>query len=152
MMTDPAIAPRRYLADTNVLVAISLGNDDVNKRMEQLERAPSQFFIGLQNLCEFWNVSTRPSTNNGLGLSPEFTLRAIERIQLGFEVLPETNVVLREFTEILRTHRIWGKQIYDAKLVALLRAHSLDGIITFNARDFVRYAGANPISPSAQVP
>jgi len=139
-------APARYL--TNVLIAISLGNEDVIAHMAHLERAPSRFYVGLQNLCEFWNVSTRPSVNNGLGLSPEFTLRAIERIQLGFEVLLETNNFLKELTKILRAHRISGKQIYDAKLVALLNAHSLDGIITLNSTDFIRYSGANPINPS----
>jgi predicted nucleic acid-binding protein len=151
MTSSPTVGTRRYLTDTNVLVAISLGNDEVNKRMDQLERAHSRFFIGLQNLCEFWNVSTRPALNNGLGLSPEFTWRAIERIQLGFEVLPETTGVLKEFNDLVQTYRISGKQIYDAKLVALLKAHSLDGIITFNVSDFVRYAGANPISPSEQM-
>jgi hypothetical protein len=117
--------------------------------MEEMERAPSRFCIGLQNLCEFWNVSTRPAVNNGLGLSPEFTLRAIERIQLGFEVLPETVAVIAELTRILNAHRVWGKQIFDAKLVALLRAHLLDGMITFKVRDFVQYHGANPTRPSA---
>jgi predicted nucleic acid-binding protein len=42
-MTSPLDPPRRYLVDTNVLVAISLGNDAVNKWMEEMERAPSQF-------------------------------------------------------------------------------------------------------------
>ena len=124
-MTDPAFSPKRYLVDTNVLVAISLGNDDVNDRMTELERAPSRFFVGLQNLCEFWNVSTRPAANNA---------------------------VLRELMVLLRAHRVSGRQIHDARLAALILAYSLDGVVTFNTRDFVRYAGTNPIGPTAATP
>ncbi len=149
-MSSSPDTEKRYLVDTNVLLAIAQGDAAVIGWMAALEKSPARFFIGLQNICEFWNVSTRPADKNSLGLSPEFTLRAVERIRLGFRVLPENEAVIDEMITTLQAHRISGKQIYDAKLVALQRAHHLDGIITSNQRDFLRYSGANPISPAGQ--
>ena len=139
---------KRYLTDTNILVAVSLGDREVLSALDKLEQLPSHFVISLQNVCEFWNVSTRPDGKNGLGLSPDFTRRALDKIQLGFEVLPETDAVRQELLALLQEHRIRGKQIYDARLAATVRAHRLDGILTFNERDFLRYPGVNPIRPS----
>ena len=140
---------KRYLVDTNVLIAIALGKSEVLHFMDRYEQEAALFFITLQNVCEFWNVSTRPEANNGLGLSPEFTMRALERLQLGFKVLPETDAVEFHLLNLLLEHKVRGKQIYDARLAATVRAHSLDGILTLNNRDFLRYTDVNPILPRA---
>ena len=140
---------KRYLVDTNVLIAIALGKSEVVQFIDLYQQDDAVFFITLQNICEFWNVATRPEANNGLDLSPEFTMRALERLQLGFKVLPETSAVERELLQLLREHKVRGKQIYDARLAATVRAHNLDGILTLNHRDFLRYADVNPILPSA---
>jgi len=42
----------------------------------------------------------------------------------------------------------WGSQVYDARLVASMTVYGVGRILTFNARDFVRY-GIEVIEPSA---
>lgn len=140
---------KRYLTDTDVLIAISLGRSGVIEAMDQRRKEPATFFMTLQNICEFWNVATRPKPNNGLGLSPELTRRAVDRLQLGFKLLPETAAVQDELLQLLREHKVRGKQIYDARLAATVRGYKLDGILTLNARDFMRYGGVIPIVPNA---
>ena len=140
---------KRYLLDTNVLVALSLSNAETIAFVDRCKDEPARFCTTLQIVCEFWNVCTRPKENNGLGLSPEFTLRALDRLRLGFPVLPDTEDAHQELLHLLRQHKVRGRQIYDARLAAAVRAHKLDGILTYNIRDFVRYGNINPFSPSA---
>ena len=140
---------KRYLTDTNVLVAMSLSNAETIAFVDRCKEEPAQFFTTLQIVCEFWNVCTRPEENKGLGLSPEFTLRALDRLRLGFPVLPDTEGAHQELLLLLSQHKVRGRQIYDARLAAAVRAHKLDGILTYNLRDFARYGNINPFSPSA---
>ena len=140
----------RYLTDTNVLIALSLEREDTIRFMEQRRQLGALFFTTLQIVCEFWNVCTRPKDNNGLGLSPEFTVRALDRLRIGFPTLPDTDFVRRELLQLLRDHKVRGKQIYDARLAASVLAHQLDGILTYNDQDFVRFPGVHPISPKTQ--
>lgn len=36
-------------------------------------------------------------------------------------------------------YSVSGKNAHDARLVAAMRVHGIDSILTFNAQDFVRY-------------
>ncbi len=71
------VAPR-YLVDTNILLRMaypalvqhSLCQDTVAR----LVYSDTSLFFCLQNAAEFWNVSTRPERNIGLGL-PQHVVR-----------------------------------------------------------------------------
>jgi predicted nucleic acid-binding protein len=42
---------------------------------------------------------------------------------------------------------VQGKQAHDARLVAAMKRHSINQILTFNTADFARYAEITAISP-----
>ena len=58
-----------YLVDTGVLLRLLNRADpahhDVRGCFRNLRAAGDQFAVALQNVAEFWNVSTRPSSARG---------------------------------------------------------------------------------------
>jgi predicted nucleic acid-binding protein len=46
-------------------------------------------------------------------------------------------------------HAISGKQVHDARLAAIMEAHGVASILTFNTRDFSRYPGLTATDPAA---
>lgn len=43
-----------------------------------------------------------------------------------------------------------GVNVYDARLVAVMRVHELTHILTFNTKDFTRYANEiTPVHPAS---
>jgi predicted nucleic acid-binding protein len=45
-------------------------------------------------------------------------------------------------------HDVKGVQVHDARLVAAMRIHGIDRILTYNPSDFRRYEGIAAIQPS----
>jgi predicted nucleic acid-binding protein len=76
-----------YLADTNILIRFLLLNDPAYRAIRQavrtLKARGEQIVTTPQNMIEFWNVCTRPTTvRGGLGLNveaSEMRLRLLER-------------------------------------------------------------------------
>jgi predicted nucleic acid-binding protein len=44
-------------------------------------------------------------------------------------------------------HNVIGAKVHDTHLVATMKVHGLDRILTFNMRDFGRYEGVTAIHP-----
>ncbi|MFO0805333.1 MAG: hypothetical protein U0791_19690 [Gemmataceae bacterium] len=53
-----------------------------------------------------------------------------------------------EWRRLVHTHAVRGKQVHDAKLVALMQANGLTHIMTLNGADFARYPGLVIIDPT----
>ena len=57
----------------------------------------------------------------------------------------------------METFRVWrrlvveygvmGAKVHDARLVAIMKVHGLDQILTFNGQDFGRYEGVMAVHP-----
>jgi predicted nucleic acid-binding protein len=85
------------LVDTNILLrsiepshpqhAVAVG------AVSQLLAESTPVYFTLQNIAEFWNVATRPVSNNGLGLSIPSTLGEVEKIEGLLTLLPDTPAV-----------------------------------------------------------
>jgi predicted nucleic acid-binding protein len=71
-----------YLVDTNVLLCSVQKSHPMEpaaaNSIELLLRERQTVVITPQNLIEFWCVATRPTINNGLGLSIDGAVRRIE--------------------------------------------------------------------------
>ena len=72
----------------------------------------------------------------------------IEILSRLFQVLPAHPRVLAEWQRLVTTFTVTGKQTHDAHLAAIIRAHSLDAILTFNVRDFERYRPITVLDPT----
>jgi predicted nucleic acid-binding protein len=136
------------LLDTNVLARLANSTDAqhaaaVRATME-LHRRGEVLYITAQNLIEFRNVGTRPQSLNGLGLS----IAEVEAKAAGFEatfpLLPETPDIYPAWKAIIGLLGVIGKQVHDARLVAVCHVHSVTHLLTFNVSDLTRFATAPP--------
>lgn len=104
-------------------------------------------FITLQNVSEFWNVCTRPLDKNGLGFSITQTDAELSIIEQVFDLLPDTIDVYKNWRELVVNHSVLGVQVHDAKIVAAMKAHNIQYLLTFNAKDFKRFTEITAIEP-----
>jgi len=133
----------KILIDTNVLVrSVERGHPLLRIARDALRHLYEQnheLYVATQNISEFWNVCTRPAKLNGLGGSVEAVSRLTSRLEGLFTVLPESMETFRQWRRLIVAHGVKGAKVHDARLAATVIAYKLDGILTFNADDFVRF-------------
>jgi predicted nucleic acid-binding protein len=106
--------------------------------------------FSLQNAAEFWGVCTRPATaRGGLGLDTAQTERRLGMIEHVFSLLTEPSSDYPIWRQLVVAHSVQGKQVHDARLVALMQAHGITHVLTLNAADFTRYPGIVAIDPAS---
>jgi predicted nucleic acid-binding protein len=133
-----------YLLDSGILLRLIDKRDSLHSLIEdavdKLIIRQETLLVTTQNLAELWNVATRPIANNGLGLSTADVKYLYEET-----VVPICSVVAEgenthvEFLRLLSQYRVVGKQVHDARLVAMMLAWQIENILTLNDRDFRRY-------------
>ena len=145
----------RVLVDTNILVRNAQPNHPLwsqsTRAVSKLIRQNDAVFFCSQNIAEFWNVATRPTALNGLGLSHEEALREVNSIEKLLSLLPDVPAVYTTWKEIVRDHRVQGVKVYDARLVAIMSVYAVENILTFNGVDFKRYSHIAALHPSTVV-
>jgi predicted nucleic acid-binding protein len=143
----------KWLADTNILLR-SLQTShpvygDVARAVDILLARGDELCVIAQNLIEFWAVATRPIANNGLGLTLTRATQELTNLKASFPVLPDTADILSEWEQLVVKHQVLGKQVYDARLVAAMRVHSVTHLLTFNIADFKRFTTVTAVSPQS---
>lgn len=66
-----------------------------------------------------------------------------------FLLLAEPLDILDRWLNLVRQHGIVGRQVHDARLVALAIAHGIEHILTINTSDYTRYSMITAVHPSA---
>jgi predicted nucleic acid-binding protein len=119
--------------------------------LHDLTAAGVALLVAPQNLIEFWAVATRPLAANGLDLTPAQAATEIGNFKAAFRLLPDSAAIFTEWERLAATYAVRGKQAHDTRLVAVMKAHGVGRILTFNAGDFSRFAGegVSTVSPAA---
>ena len=105
-----------------------------------------------QVIYEFWVVCTRPAGEHGLGMTTsDASVEQMRALSL-FGLLPDTPEIFAEWQKLVVRQDVKGKPAHDARLVAAMRVHSIEAVLTFNGADFRRYLGINVIAPESLVP
>jgi predicted nucleic acid-binding protein len=145
----------KYLLDTNLLLRLtdskSPHNQTAAQAIARLLSSGDQVFITAQNLLEFWAVATRPVDANGFGWPHERSAAELELIQSRFPMLEDTAEIFRICLDLIKTCRITGKRVHDARLGSIAIASKMDHILTFNTRDFSTL-GISVIDPNTIIP
>jgi predicted nucleic acid-binding protein len=142
------------LADSGVLLRLLESTDPwhghSNRAVAALKRGGDILSVATQNLAEFWNVCTRPTTaRGGLGLDTTEVTKRLATLEHIFAILSEQPTTYSIWRHFVTTLGIKGKQVHDARLVALMLSHGIDNILTFNTADFTRYPGLTVLDPRA---
>ncbi len=132
------------LLDTGILLRLVNNQDplhsQVNHALEVLRTNKEDLFTTTQNVAEFWNVATRPLVNNGLGRSVAEALDLLERmIEPVCAQLVEHEDTYTQLKSLGRKYGFGGKQVHDARLMAMMICWKVDTIFTLNVRHFQNY-------------
>lgn len=132
-----------YLVDTNVLLRFvdrrHVIQPVLRAAIRALRAGGHHLRTATQNYTEFWNVATRPVSANGFGLSISIADQQLARIERLFPSLPDSPAVYLEWRHLVVAFGVTGVQVHDAKLVATMKVHGIDRILTLNTQDFGRY-------------
>lgn len=132
------------LVDTSVLVRqvdpSSLQHPAALDALDALRDQAQTLHVFEQNMIEFWAVATRPRSVNGLGLSTSEANNERLRLETLFTLLPDPPDLSARWVQVVNQFGVSGKPTHDARIVAAMLAHGMTHILTFNVRDFQRYA------------
>jgi len=145
------MAETPYLVDSNVLLRwVKPDHNDypaIQSAIENILRRDGVLCYTSQNVAEFWNACTRPAERNGYGISPKETDRRAGYFEERLRLLPDSLMVHQIWRRLLVKYDISGVQVHDAHLVAAMLAHGVNRILTFNNKDFSRYADIEAVNP-----
>ena len=140
----------KVLVDTNVLMRLAEGTgeryQEADAAIESLDRDGRTLVIVPQSIYEFWTAATKSAAANGLAMTTEDAAGYVDRFLVMFEFLDDTPAVFAEWFALVRDHAVAGTNAYDARLAAAMRAHGVDRLLTFNARDFRKF-GVTVVDP-----
>ncbi len=142
----------KYLVDTNVLLRYC-DQDGADHALcvsavRGLVAQGDTVCLCAQILIEHWAVATRPVSVNGLGLEPGDADRQLAIASLALPCLSEPPDIAERWRKIARENAVRGRQAHDARIAALMLAHDVTHILTFNTGDFIRYQGITAVSPA----
>jgi predicted nucleic acid-binding protein len=131
--------------DTNVLTRLAQPSHPMHAAalaaLRNLLSAAHVPCIVPQNLFEFWAVATRRIEDNGLGLSVAEAKAEVDKLKNAFALFLDSPLLLDEWERLVVAHECKGKGSHDARIVAAMNIHGTKQLLTFNVKDFVRYAG-----------
>ncbi len=137
-----------FLIDTSVLVRLANATDARHsvaaRAVLELHRRGEVLHITPQVLIEFRNVATRPKIANGAGLPIVEAETHAGTFEAKFPLLVETPDIYPAWKALVGALGVIGKQVHDARLVAVCHAHAVTHLLTFNVTHFVRLAGFGP--------
>jgi len=137
-----------YLIDTSVLGRLANTADDFYaaalRAVVELHRSGETLNIAPQNLIEFRGFATRPAAVNGLGLATEAAEAKMAAFEAAFPLLPDTPGIFPTWKVLVETFNVVGKQVHDARLMAVCYTHGVTHLLTFNIQHFVRLASYGP--------
>ncbi len=145
------------LLDTSILVRLANTTDSHHaiaaNAVVELHRRGETLHLTPQVLIEFRNVATRPKAANGAGLSIAEAESHMVAFEAKFSLLPETPLIFPAWKTLVGALGIIGKQVHDARLVAVCHTNSVTHLLTFNVTHFTRMAahgaGIIVIDPAA---
>jgi len=141
----------KILRDTNILLRPSnRRTPELAAITESLDTLIAQGHgrcICAQSVAELWATLTRPLAANGFGFEPAEARRRIEILLGSLTFIPDPPTLFSSWLALYTSHRVRGRQVYDARLVALMTASGITKFARLNSQDFARYAELELIVP-----
>ncbi|HET6575135.1 MAG TPA: type II toxin-antitoxin system VapC family toxin [Fimbriiglobus sp.] len=136
------------MIDTSVLARLANTADAFHavagRAVVELHRRGEVLHVTPQNLVEFRNMATRPVAANGLGLAVVDAEAKAAAFEATFPLLVETPDIFPAWKALVEALGVIGKQVHDARLVAVCHVHGVSHLLTFNVGHFARLAAFGP--------
>jgi len=127
--------------DTNILLHQTFDDLDESKynivtdTLDKLLTNDCKLYISSQILREFFAISTNAKIFQD-PLTVEEAVQKIQEFQDSFNVLYDTNSSLDILKKLVIQYRIERQKIHDSNIAATVIANNIDGLFTFNTKDF----------------
>ena len=89
-------------------------------------------------------MATRPTALNGLGLSAVDAEAKAAVFEATFSLLAETPDIYPTWKALVGALAVIGKQVHDARLVAVCHVYAVTHLLTLNVSDFARMTAFGP--------
>lgn len=137
-----------YLLDTSLLARLANSADSqyaiAVQAVVELHRRSEVLCITPQVLVEFRSVATRAKELNGLGMSAAEAAAQAAVFEAVFPLLAEAADIFPAWKRIVDELSVVGKQVHDARLMAVCHVHGTTNLLTFNVGHFARLANCGP--------
>jgi predicted nucleic acid-binding protein len=137
-----------FLVDTSILVRLANSADPsypvADRAVVELHLRGEMLHLTPQNLVEFRNVATRPVAVNGLGLSSAAAETKATAFEALFPLLAESPDIFPAWKALVAGVGVIGKQVHDARLVAVCHIYRIGHLLTFNTAHFAALASFGP--------
>ncbi len=142
----------KCLLDSNILLRMVFKSDPhsflVRRAIRRLKRQGVLLYILPQNLTEFWNVATRPTTaRGGYGRTPQEARELVKNLLRRVKLIDEPPQTIQRWLRLVTQHNVSGVQVHDARLAAGMHSAGITHLLTLNVNDFGRYRNITPIHP-----
>ena len=104
-------------------------------------------YVCSQVMIESYVVASRPLKANGLGFTIAEARQFLGDVEDSFPCLPEPPDIGKQWSTLMMTYSVAGKQAHDARIAALMLAHGVTHILTLNPTDFARYSDITAVTP-----
>ncbi len=137
-----------YLVDTSLLARLANSRDAKHaltvRAVLRLHRGREVLDVTPQVLIEFRSVATRPVSANGLGLSAADTEAHVSQFEKRFPLLADASGIYAAWKALVEAVGVIGKQVHDARLVAVCHVHKVTHLLTFDVSHFRRMSAFGP--------
>ena len=137
-----------YLVETSPLMRIANVNDAnhlvAKQAVTTLRQRGELLHIAPQSLIEFRNAATRPVAVNGLGMTIAEEERQATIFEASFDLLEETPAIFPAWKKLVTAAGVVGRQVHDARLVAVCHVCGLTHILTHDVQHYTRFASYGP--------
>ena len=141
-MATTITAGNAVFLDTNILVYHTFSGSPLyiaaNKRINEFQNSGIKLCISRQVLRESAAVLSRKDHAAG-SLSRDQLINAIEGFNANCLVLEDNSSVTDHWLQLLSTHNISGRQVYDANIAATMLCYGVKSLLTNNVIDFKRF-------------
>jgi predicted nucleic acid-binding protein len=139
------------LLDTNIIIRFynpaSPEHAEAERAVVKLLLAGDLLCVAVQSLVEFWVVATRPVNVNGLAWDTAKTKQTIDQLLTRFLLLEDPPDTFTHWLNLVTAHDIKGKKAHDTRLAAVMQAHGISRLLTFNTGDFKSFTNITALEP-----
>jgi predicted nucleic acid-binding protein len=142
----------RVVLDTNILLRLA---EPGHRLHAETAQAVSELRLALwrpvlvpQIAYEFWAVATRSIAANGLGISPPLVHSLLTELTAEIPVLRDERGVYEQWRHLLAEYPVTGVNSHDLRIVAAMKRHRIQSLLTSNPTDFARYSGIEVVTPA----